>query len=214
MRIEGGTFTLRREGIPDEVFHNIRLELRTDGERQTLSGTVDDPDWGPWTVSGGRETAAEPFTLILKTAKEVHATMPLLRRAPFVPPSTWRAVECDGDTTCEVTLRFAAGEPVRYRADLSPHDTAVYVPSIALRATGASGRVVIDDNLLTLTNVRGAASGGDVWVGSTMDFRTPGTERAAVRRRRQPGEPAALAGHLERAQDRGRPSSRARPTWN
>ncbi|HEX4592494.1 MAG TPA: hypothetical protein VH120_21370, partial [Gemmataceae bacterium] len=164
----------RRDGVPDEVFHNIRLELRTTGEKQVLSGTVTDPDWGQWTVSGGREKAADPITLLLKTAKEVRATMPLLRRAPFVPPSTWRAVECEGDTTCEVTLRFVPGEPVHYRADLSPHNTAVYVPSISLRAAGASGRVVIEDNLLTLSNVRGAASGGEVRLGSVMDFRTPG----------------------------------------
>ena len=55
VRIESGTFTLRRDGRPDEMFHNIRLELRTDGEKQTLTGTIDDPIWGQWTVSGGRE---------------------------------------------------------------------------------------------------------------------------------------------------------------
>jgi hypothetical protein len=175
VKLEGGSFTLRYAGRPDEVFHNIRLELKTDGEKQTLSGTIDDPEWGPWKVSGGRETAAGPFKLVITTSREVHATMPLLRRAPFVPPTTWRAVECDGLTNCELTLTFVPGEPVHYRADLSPHDTAVFVPSISLRAAGASGRVVVDDNLLTLTNVRGAAAGGDVRVGSTMDFRTRGT---------------------------------------
>ncbi len=182
VRLEGGTFTLRREGVPTEVFHNIRLELRTDGERQSLSGTIDDPDWGPWIVSGGRQKAADPFALVLKTAKEVRATMPLLRRAPFVPPGTWRAVEVEGDTTCEVTLRFVPGEPVHYRADLSPHDTTVLVPSIDLRAVGASGRVVIDDNVLTLSNVRGMTGGGELRLGSTMDFRVPGShvERYAV----------------------------------
>jgi hypothetical protein len=199
VRLEGGTFTLRREGIPDEVIHNIRLELRTEGARQTLSGTVDDPDWGQWTVSGGRESVTDPFTLTVKTVREVHATMPLLRRTPFVPPSTWRAVECEGDTDCTVTLTFnpdppggrprepsgagaarlaaptAAGErTVHYRAELNPHDTKVYVSSIKLHAGGASGRVVIDDNLLTLEKVRGTASGGEVRLGSTMDFRVPG----------------------------------------
>jgi hypothetical protein len=182
VRLEGGTFTIRREGVPTETFHNIKLELRTDGERQTLSGTIDDPDWGPWTVSGGRDSLTGPFALILKTAKEVRATMPLLRRAPFVPPSTWRAVEVEGDTPCEVTLRFVPGEPVHYKADLSPHDTTVRVPVIDLQAVGASGRVVIEDNILTLTNVRGNTGGGDLRVGSIMDFRVPDshTERYTI----------------------------------
>jgi hypothetical protein len=80
VRLDGGTFTLCREGIPDEVFHNIRLELRSEGEKLMLSGTIDDPDWGPWTVAGGRDSAADPFRLILKTAREVHTTPALLHR--------------------------------------------------------------------------------------------------------------------------------------
>jgi hypothetical protein len=175
VRIEGGTFTLRRAGFPDETFHNIKLELRTEGEKQTLSGTIDDPFWGPWTVSGGCASAAEPFALVLKTAKDVRATMPLLRRAPFCPESTWRAVECEGDTDCEVTLRFVPGDRVKYKVDLSPRNTKVYVPSIDFHADAALGRVVIEDDVLTLTGVNGKSSGGDVRVGSTMDFRGPGS---------------------------------------
>jgi hypothetical protein len=182
VRLEGGTFTLRREGVPTETFHNIKLELRTVGERQTLSGTIDDPDWGPWIVSGGRESATGPFSLILKTAKEVRATMPLLRRTPFVGAGVWKAVELEGDTPCEVALRFVPGEPVHYKADLSPRNTTVRVPVIDLQATGASGRVVIEDNVLTLTNVRGGTGGGEIRVGSTMDFRVRGshTERYTI----------------------------------
>jgi hypothetical protein len=77
---------------------------------------------------------------------------------------------------------FARGEPVHCRADLSPHDATVRIPPIDLQATGASGRVVIDDNVLTLTNVRGTAGGGELRVGSTMDFRVLGshTERYVI----------------------------------
>jgi hypothetical protein len=175
LRLEGGSFTIRREGVPPETFRNIKLELRTVGERQTLSGTIDDPDWGPWTVSGGRETATGPFAVILKSAKDIRVAMPLLRRTPFVGPGVWRAVEVEGDTPCEVTLRFVPGEPVHYKADLSPRNTTVRVPVIDLQATGANGRVVIEDNILTLTNIRGSTGGGDLRVGSTMDFRVPGS---------------------------------------
>jgi hypothetical protein len=175
VKIENGTFTVRRAGCADETFHNIKLELRTEGEKQTLTGTIDDPVWGPWTVSGGCASAAEPFALVLKTAKEVRATMPLLRRAPFCPLSTWKAVECEGDTTCEVTLRFVPGDRVKYKVDLHPHDTKVYVPSIDLRADTALGRVVVEDDVLTLSGVTGNTSGGEVRVGSTMDFRGPGS---------------------------------------
>src|SRR5205807_2662177 len=47
----------------------------------------------------------------------------------------------------------------------------VYVPCIALRAVGSQGRVVIEDDLLTLSDVRGGSGGGEIRLGSTMDFR-------------------------------------------
>jgi hypothetical protein len=179
--LKGGVFTLQHEGVPDEVFHNIDLELHGSGEKLTLTGTVTDPDWGVWAVSGGRERADGPFTLVLHTLNEVHATMPLLRRAPFVPPVTWRQVELEGDTTCELTLRFEPDGHVRYRAVLDPHDTKVHVTSIALRADSARGRVVVEDEVLTLEDVRGRAAGGALIVGSTMDFRTlPRSLRFAI----------------------------------
>ncbi len=173
--LDGGQFTLGHEGVPDEAFHNIRLELRGDGERLAVSGTVEDPDWGLWAVSGGRDAADGPFTLTLRTAREVHVTPALLRRAPFVPPTTWDHVELEGDTPCELTLRFEPGRPVHYRVVLDPRNTKVYVPSIKMRANGAQGRVVFEDNVLTLEKVRGLSAGGDLRVGSTMDFRGPGS---------------------------------------
>jgi hypothetical protein len=172
VRLDGGTFTICREGVPDEVFHNIRLELRGDGDKLTLSGTVDDPDWGPWTVAGGRDAADGPFTLALRTAAEVHATPALLRRAPFVPPVTWREVDLEGDTDCALTLRFEPNGRVRYQADLHPHDTRVTVRAIDLTAAPARGRVLVEDGVVTLEDVRGQAAGGDVKVGSVMDFRS------------------------------------------
>jgi hypothetical protein len=133
----------------------------------------DVPDWGPWTVAGGRVSAADPFRLVLKTAKEVHATPALLRRAPFVSPVTWREVELDGHTDCEVDLRFPPDGPVRYRVELHPHDTRVTVRAIDLTAYPARGRVLVEDGVVTLEDVRGTAAGGDVAVGSVMDFRSP-----------------------------------------
>jgi hypothetical protein len=175
IRLDGGTFTLCREGVADEVFHNIRLELRGDAQKCTLSGTVDDPDWGPWTVAGGRESADGPFTLVLRTAREVHATPALLRRAPFVPPVTWRQVELEGDTDCELTLRFEPHDRVRYRVDLHPRNTRVVVRAIDLTAEPAQGRVLVEDGVVTLEDVRGRAAGGNLHVGSVMDFRGPGS---------------------------------------
>jgi hypothetical protein len=171
IRVEGGQFTIQKEGVPDAVFRGISLELRSDGTRLSLSGRVVDPEWGEWTVGGGQDSPTAPFTLELRTVRPVHATQELLRKAPFVPPVTWQHVQCDGVTPCDVLVRLGGGAPrTHYRVVLDPKDTKVYVPSIRLAADGAAGRVIVEDDVVTLERVRGLSSGGDLRVASRMDF--------------------------------------------
>lgn len=171
VRLEGGQLTIQKDGVPDAVFRGISLELRSEGPRLTLSGRVVDPEWGEWNVGGGQDSPTGPFTLELRTVRPVRATPELLRKAPFVPPVTWQHVQCDGTTPCEVLVKLGGGAPrTHYRVVLDPTDTKVYVPIIRLTAERASGRVVVEDDILTLERVRGLSAGGDLRVGSRMDF--------------------------------------------
>jgi len=171
VRIEGGQLTIQKHGVPDAVFRGISLELKSDGPRLTLSGRVVDPEWGEWNVGGGQDSPAGPFTLELRTVRSVHMTPELLRKAPFVPPVTWKHVQCDGTTPCEVLVQLGGGGPrTHYRVVLDPKNTKVYVPSIRLAADGAEGRVIVEDDVVTLERVRGLSAGGDLRVGSRMDF--------------------------------------------
>jgi hypothetical protein len=171
VRLAGGQLTIQKQGVPDSVFRGIALELRGDGERLALSGTVNDPEWGEWAVGGGQDAATGPFTLELRTVRPVHVTPDLLRKAPFVPPVTWQHVECEGDTPCEVVVHLGGGAPrTHYRVVLDPTNTKVYVPIIHLSAEAARGRVVVEDDVVTLEGIRGLAAGGDLRIGSRMDF--------------------------------------------
>jgi hypothetical protein len=171
LRLVDGTFTIRREGRPDETFHNIGLELRNDGPQLILTGALDDPDWGPWTVAGMKASATAPLAFNLKTRRIVHVTPALLRRTPFVPSNVWEQVTCEGDTPCEVAVQFNAVPPLNYRVTLEPRNTRVFVSSIELHAEAARGTVEIADDVLTLENVRGNTSGGELTLRSRMDFR-------------------------------------------
>ena len=51
---------------------------------------------------------------------------------------------------------------VHYEVVLDPDETVVRVPSIDLQAQHASGHVVIDDRLVTLTNVAGQTADGQI----------------------------------------------------
>ncbi len=172
VRLDGGSLTL---AFPDrkETFRNLRGELREQSGKATITGTADDPEWGPWTIAGG--ATDDGFTLTLTTRTPVHVTPALLKRVPFVRPSVWEVVSAEGDTPVEVVLRFTPKQPVRYRVTLHPKDTRVYVSTIDLYAEKAVGKVVIEDGVVTLDSVSGKALGGNLAVDSTMDFRGDGS---------------------------------------
>lgn len=171
VRVADGAFTIRRDGRPDETFRNIALEFRGDGPQLQMQGSVNDPDWGPWTILGNKASASAPLAFNLRTKKPVHVTPDLLKRTPFVAATVWDHVTCEGDTPCELALQFNVAPPMNYRVTLEPRNTRVYVRSIDLRSSEASGKVVVADDVLTLENVRGHAAGGELKLRSIMDFR-------------------------------------------
>jgi hypothetical protein len=171
VRVVDSEVTLKRDGRADETIHKIQLDFHADRKKLLLSGTIDDPDWGPWTVVGSQMGQSAPLAFNLKTRGSVHVTPALLKRTPFVSDAVWNQVTCEGDTPCEVAVQFNASPPLNYRVTLEPRNTRVYVPSIDLRADGAQGNVTIADDVLTLENVRGRSAGGELTVRSIMDFR-------------------------------------------
>src|SRR5437868_5267368 len=166
-RIVSGQVRFQREGSADAVFGRISGTLRKDGDHITLTGAADDPDWGKWTVAGDQPDANAPFKLTLHT-DSVRATPDKLRRVPFVPAVTWEQVTLDGETPVDLALQFG-GSPanrspdapaVRYRVALAPTNTTVQVSSIDLTAHDTAGKALVEDGVVTLTDVRGHAAGG------------------------------------------------------
>jgi hypothetical protein len=177
-KIVGASIVFRREGHPDAVFSNISGTFHKDGDRMTLDGAADDPDWGQWTILGERSGGQAPFKLALHTDR-LRATPDKLRRVPYVPPVTWQQVTLDGETPVDLAIEFGgsgAGPAVRYRVALAPKATTVQVPSIGLVTQNTAGQALVEDGVVTLTDVHGSAAGGTIRVvKSVMDFRGEGS---------------------------------------
>ena len=100
---------------------------------------------------------------------------------PFVPAVTWEEVSLDGRTPVDLTLQFGgsqSGPAIRYRVALAPTKTTVKVSAIDLIADGTSGKAVVEDGVVTLSDVTGAVAGGTLRVAnSVLDFRGDGSEQ-------------------------------------
>jgi hypothetical protein len=170
-RIVDGKITFQREGGGEAVFSNICGTVRKDGDHIIITGVANDSEWGEWKIACGRGNAKAPFEVTLHTAG-VRLTPEMLRRVPFVPPVTWEQVTLDGETPVNLKLKFGGSAGSHYRVALAPKDTTVQVHSIDLTARSTFGMAVVEDGVVTLTDVNGKAAGGTLHIArSVMDFR-------------------------------------------
>lgn len=175
VELKNGRLRLEREGWPDFAVNGVDATITGDGRAISLAGKVNDPAWGGEWAALGRALPGGASTLDLRSARSVHVTPEILSRVPFVKPSVWTHFAAEGDTPVHLTLQLPRREDkVRYRVDLSPTNTRVHIPSIDLSAEKASGRVVVDDNLVQLADVRGVVAKGELHVRrADLDFRQP-----------------------------------------
>ncbi|MBY0396682.1 MAG: hypothetical protein K2X91_09480, partial [Thermoleophilia bacterium] len=90
---------------------------------------------------------------------------------PFVPLSVWDQVQATGATPAQVVVRLGTDGSVKYRVSLEPKETKVHISSIDLDVGDAVGKVLIEDALVSLQKVKGAAAGGTVAMSAELDFR-------------------------------------------
>jgi hypothetical protein len=176
VRIEGGRFTLEQEGQPPMTAAGLNADVTGEGPAVHLKGAIDDPYWGKWDVAATLDRQTKVVTLRLDSGP-THVTMEKLRALPFVSKKVWDEVEVEGDTPVRFTETFRpaetpGGKPdVHYRIELEPRNTKVYIPSIKLHAEQASGKVVIEDKVVTLTGVQGRTADGQIKTDAVLDFR-------------------------------------------
>ncbi len=177
LHFERGALTISKVGEPDVTFRGVDAMVSEKDGQITLVGHVTDANWGgAWAVAGALPRQPGIGMLELKHAG-LHVTQAMLRRVPFVSEEVWQHVTLEGDTPVQLLLSLPQPPAkVGYRVALSPKNTTVHVPSIALTATAAHGNVVVENNLVMVREVRGKVADGDLHITSAdLDYRTPAT---------------------------------------
>lgn len=180
--LENGQLTIEQDGRPPLVLHGVNLHARGGQSNLDLKGTMDDPTWGHWDVEGEYDPAAKTVRLRMDAPPQ-RLTMEKLKAVPFVPEKTWRQVQLEGDSYVHVTVSYhepedgaPAASGVHYRVELEPKNTRLHVSSINLNTDQTSGKVLVEDKVVTLTNVKGRAAEGELACDSVLDFRPKNTE--------------------------------------
>jgi hypothetical protein len=172
INIEQGEVVFRKEGLADLVVKNVNVRVARKANAIAVTGKADSAELGNLTLTGSLDEKSGLATVRLKNEAKVHVTQDTLDRIPFVPASVWDEIQIGAsDTTARLTLTADLNQrSLCYRIELSPENTRFVVPSIGLSAERASGRVIIDDHVVMLRNVRGQAFGGQFGANADLDF--------------------------------------------
>ena len=174
VHIDNGKLTINQEGRAPMVVQGVKADINSDGGDLKLTGSVADPFWGDWSLGGAFKNESGAVDLDLN-AKQVGVDAARLEGLPFVAPEVWHEVMVTGKTSCDfhLSLQLTDEPAIHYRVACAPADAKVHVESIKLDATGASGNVVVDDNLVQLRGVHGRFAGGEIATEGDLDFRKP-----------------------------------------
>lgn len=168
--IKGASIHLVQEGRPDFRAGGIDVTVTDDGQQLKITGRGNDPTWKAWTLSGEWSRAGSGGSIVLRTEDRVAVNPEMLKAVPFVPAETWEWVVLTGNTTCAVHITRRPDKSVGYQVELDPRDTHLTVPPIDLTTADTSGKVVVENGVVTLTGVKGKAAGGTLGVDSRLDF--------------------------------------------
>jgi uncharacterized protein involved in outer membrane biogenesis len=167
--VTDGRLTIRQDGRPEFALQNLNLSVEPAGDRVKLAGTVDDPLWSKWTLTGDVAREGKTGSVELAAA-DAPLTMDRLGSIPFVPPSVWRHVRPDGRGAVSVRLWVdSAGEP-RYAAEVKPNAAALTLPDADVTLQHVTGTATVSASKVTLAGARAELAGGVVTADGECDF--------------------------------------------
>lgn len=140
--IADGHFYVRQEGRPDFSVHGANLKLEPAGTVVALTGTVNDPQWGEWSLRGEllRETRTGWVEL---TSASAPLDPELLASVPFAPPHLFDDVKLAGRAAITVRLHIGPDREVQPEIEIRSPFSVFGVPigpTYRLYANGLDSR--------------------------------------------------------------------------
>jgi translocation and assembly module TamB len=167
--------TLHQEGRKPMTITHIEAQLTDAGGKVDLDVKTDDPTWGKVKVAGHLDAAFKNGEIRIDSSPDFQADPEKLERIPFIPAEVWSNLEPRGPVGARVTIRLAADapKPVHVLTDITLKGTTARLATLQVEASETTGRVVVDDALVKIENVRGKAVDGTLAASGTLDFSRP-----------------------------------------
>lgn len=164
-----GRVTIRQDGRPEFAVQHLSLAAEPNGDRVQVSGTLDDPQWSKWTITGDMASGGTSGSVTV-TTDDGPMTMDRLGSIPFVPADVWAHIQPNGRGA--VTLRLwtdSAAEP-HYSVEVKPNAIALTLPDANATLARVSGTITLSGSQLTLVGTRAELAGGSIGLDGNCDW--------------------------------------------
>lgn len=167
--LTGGQLVIRQDGRPEFALRNLSAVVKPGGDVVKLTGTIDDPLWSKWTLTGDISRTAKTGQIEL-TTDDGPLTMDRLGSIPFVPPVVWKHVRPNGRGAAALKLWTDADVDVHYSVDLKPDAAALTLPDASVTLEKVTGLISVTGAKVTLTGTKAELAGGALAVDGDFDF--------------------------------------------
>jgi translocation and assembly module TamB len=168
---EDGRLAMRQTGRSEMLVTHLGARMRPDDQGPKFEVRADDPAWGHPTLNGrfSPDLASSQFVL---TADRLVADRDKELRIPFVDPNVWQFFNARGPIgiVLDCSQPPKGSGPLRIETTVIFQKTHVFLPSLDLVADEATGRALIHDKIVDLSDVEARLIGGHGKLAGRLDF--------------------------------------------
>lgn len=170
INLGNGRISIQQEGRSEFSLQNLELTVLPEANGEVkLSGSINDPQWAKWTVSGNVNPTTKMGQLELAT-EDGPLTMDRLSSIPFVPLSIWEHVRPDGRGAINVTLMEGSDRKIHYSVAIHPSAANLALPDANVLLAKVTGLIQVAGAKLNLKGTTAELAGGTLSVNGGVDF--------------------------------------------
>ena len=168
----GGEITLAQDGRKPLTIRGVDARFSPVADGSKLDVKTDDPTWGHVAITGHFQPSFKDGVFEIATGPGFVADPAKLERIPFIPSEVWANIEPKGpvDAKVKITLAADSPKPVTVHTDLTLKGTDAKLNLLQVESTGTTGRVVIDDALVRIDDLKGKTIDGSIGANGSLDF--------------------------------------------
>lgn len=147
--LDSGRIRIAQQGRPEFLLSGVSLKAESNGDLLTLHGSIDDPAWGKWILSGELNKTSKSGWIELGS-DDVHLTADHLDSIPYVPSTMWSNVRPEGHVKPFARIEIGSKKGIHYDAILEARGLSLGIPPAEITLAETTGMIHVHDGMIEI----------------------------------------------------------------